>query len=119
MDIHCRHCGEPWDTDELHQEADNRGAPKYENLTPEQRSNEQSEAYKRYRRDYDKVYKEVSADFRKRGCPALGGKCSDTKAHPGIGVLTDLLGDDTDGLASMTEDLMLTDPAPAGWDEVD
>jgi hypothetical protein len=76
MDTRCRNCGEPYEIDYFHDVAEEHGTS----------------------------FEEVRADFSRRGCVAVGGKCSSNKAHPAIGELTDLLGDDIDGLASMLED---------------
>ena len=82
MDVFCRNCGEPVDTDEFHSIAEEQGS----------------------------TYSNVAADFRKRGCVAVyGGKCS--PVDPGdseslsmaerAGIVYDMLGDDMDGAASM------------------
>jgi hypothetical protein len=54
MDIPCRKCGEPWDADSLHEEVEARG---FGHLRGEA---------------YQVEYRKVSADFRKRGCVAVG-----------------------------------------------
>lgn len=79
MDILCPKCGEPWDHDTLHEVAE----------------------------DSDKPYDTVAADFRARGCEALGTKHSAGEAHPVISAVYDMLGDDMDGAASMLEDAEL------------
>lgn len=55
--------------------------------------------------EYQKYYDKVAAQFRKEGCSALGSKCTESKAPEGVGILTDLLGNDMDGLAVMLEDM--------------
>lgn len=88
MDIRCPKCGEPWDFDTLHDAAE----------------------------EQESTYDKVAADFRSRGCAALGwGSCSEpseeTDRHYGLrpqdaaSALYDLLGDDMDGAASMLEDM--------------
>lgn len=80
MDIKCKKCGEPWDIDTLHDVAE----------------------------DDRRTFNDVRQDFQSRGCEALGGKCnSETHAHPAIGALYDILGDDIDGAAAMFEDFNL------------
>lgn len=80
MDIKCKKCGEPWDIDTLHDVAEDDG----------------------------RTFNDVRLDFQNRGCEALGGQCnSETHAHPAIGVLYDILGDDIDGAAAMFEDFNL------------
>lgn len=89
MDIRCRKCGEPWDYDVLHEEAEYRVA---EGTAGE----------------YGAVFSAVRRDFTKSGCAALSAYgpalCSGGTAHPGIGVIYELLGDDIDGAASLLED---------------
>jgi hypothetical protein len=81
MDIACSRCGEPWDTYTFHDVAEEQGI----------------------------TYNEATANFRRRGCEATGwGSCnSETTAHPGIGILAELAGDDIDGLAADLEDFGL------------
>jgi hypothetical protein len=88
MDIYCPRCGEPWDMDELHFEAEDRAA----------------------RGDKDATYESVARDFRRRGCAALGGQCSDspnTDRAEAASILYDMLGDDLDGAAALLEDMGL------------
>jgi hypothetical protein len=88
MDINCRHCGEPWDIYSLHDVWDDKTGKRL-------------------------AYKTASSRFRKYGCPAMEGHqrpCShgpiaSPETLDAIGTLTDLLGEDTDGLAAMLEDL--------------
>jgi hypothetical protein len=54
-----------------------------------------------------KTYTEAAAEFRAVGCEVFETNHSGRRADPGIGVITDLLGDDMDGLASMIEDFDL------------
>jgi len=77
MDMLCPKCAEPWDNDEFHDVA----------------SENQS------------TYSELAADFRRRGCEALGSRHGDGDAHPVIAATYDLLGDDMDGAAAMFEDM--------------
>lgn len=88
MDLYCPKCGEPWDNDCLHEEAEDSG----------------------------RTYQEVSRDFASHGCAALSnaygaGVADDCKASRGnarraeiSAVAFDLMGDDTDGVASMMDD---------------
>lgn len=93
MDVLCRICGEPWDTYTFH------------DVAAEQHI----------------TYQEATANFRKQGCKAIGwghSHCkpqqfADPEAHDGeltaaqkSGILQDLLGDDMDGIAAMTEDMI-------------
>lgn len=85
MDILCRTCGEPWDNDSLHD--------RVTELREEGASNATN-------------YGTVSADFRARGCRALGVNCTPGNvAHPGVDAIYELLGDDMDGAAAMLEDM--------------
>ena len=81
MDIRCRFCGEPFDAYSLH--------------------------------DAGMTYARASALWRRYGCGLFDhawdgrelGACKRSGASPVIGMLTDLMGDDIDGLASELEDL--------------
>lgn len=90
MDIYCSSCGEPWDNDCIHDEAEARGMN----------------------------YRDVSALFRDHGCRVLrsyGGRCSAPSTstdrtfgltrQDAAGALYELLGDDMDGAAAMMEDM--------------
>lgn len=91
MDIRCRHCGEPWELDSLHDAVDERfGFDKSNRPKGE---------------EYTKYYDAIAKEFRRNGCSVFGSKCSGNRAPEGIGILTDLLGDDMDGLACMLEDM--------------
>ena len=80
MDIYCPKCGEPWDTDTFHDIA----------------------------QEQDITFDEAIALFRKNGCSATGwSKCNLTKRTirgEAFTALSELLGDDIDGIASMLED---------------
>lgn len=78
MDIKCRHCGEPWDLDELHD---------VDGHTFDQ-------ARKRFYRDGCLTF----------GTGHSQGSYPNREA---ISMLQDLLGDDVDGLAAMLEDFDL------------
>jgi len=103
MDILCRKCGEPWDMDTLHERTTELIQEKFPNFS--------ERAYKHPQ--YDKTYREVSADFRQRGCIAIVGreckpqkrKEDDLTSGEKAGLLYDLLGDDLDGAASMIDDM--------------
>lgn len=84
MDIYCPKCGEPWDNDELHHEAE----------------------------DNDSDYETVAKNFRRRGCEVFGFQHGDADyevngmpASTAASALYELLGDDMDGAAAMMEDL--------------
>ena len=87
MDIMCRKCGEPWEIDTLHDEA-------------EESDTEFSEVYER---------------FVRNGCEVLGSRCNtpSTETDRTFGLtrqdamdaLIDIMGDDVDGIASEMEDL--------------
>jgi hypothetical protein len=99
LDIYCVKCGEPWDMDSLHEEADARRA-----------NDPESEG-----RPYEEVYAEVRAGFFSDGCIAVGGTCSTPstatdrtyglRPQDASAALSDILGDDTDGIAAMMEDM--------------
>jgi hypothetical protein len=72
MDIFCPICAEPVDNDELHV----------------------------YAKDIDSTYRLVAADYRKRGCTAIGMKHTPNSSSPVAElarVVYDTLGDDMDG----------------------
>ncbi len=97
-DVICPRCGEPWDMDCLHDEAGEHygatyGEPGYVGA------------------DYQKVYQQVSADFRTRGCLALTEAfgpqtCVPVASHSTMvaQAMYELLGDDLDAASVMTED---------------
>lgn len=79
MDLYCKRCGEPWDNDEFHYVAEERGT----------------------------TYSEVASNFRSNGCAAVTGKLCDrvdTERGAIAGAMYDLLGDDMDGAAAMIDD---------------
>lgn len=78
MDLYCPKCSEPWDNDSIHQEVEDRGG--------------------------NATYHAVAAEFRARGCEALGASHGEGQANPYASALYDLLGDDMDGAAAMMED---------------
>ena len=92
-DIFCPRCGEPWDVDSLAEEAAARkeeGAPRA-------------------------TYDEVIVDFRTKGCGetmtayGFGRPCQETPLNPianASKALFELLGNDVDGVANETEDLI-------------
>lgn len=94
MDIYCSKCGEPWDMDCLHEEAEIR--VKALNVPIIKISSEDPV--------YSATYNEVRKDFQKKGCCVLGGKCSNNKASGAISAAYDLMGDDLDGAASILDD---------------
>jgi len=79
MDILCPICAEPVDNDELHS----------------------------YAKEIESTYQAVAADYRKRGCKAIGMKHS-TNSPSAVAaracVVYDILGDDMDGaMAEFTD----------------
>lgn len=83
MDLYCVTCGEPWDNDCLHEEAEAS----------------------------DRSYSEVARDFQRRGCEALVTAYGRQECSPSgsmraaaMGAMFDLLGDDMDGAASIMDD---------------
>lgn len=129
MDLYCPVCGEAWDFDTLHEEAQERyGISPYEQ--PDQNgyyygspnfTKIPNDDYNR--EEYQKIYNQVSAEFRTKGCKALkhitgGESCipvpraeDETDSVYGLtrseaaGALYELLGDDMDGAAAMLDDL--------------
>lgn len=88
MDILCTKCGEPWEIDSLHELiADDKlavaGDPNYE-----------------------QVFSNLYARFRKEGCAVFGIPCSDNVAHPALLSIAEILGDDVDGYASTVDDFL-------------
>ena len=88
MDIKCKHCGEPWDMAELHDMLDET-------------------------KDAVLPFKKARALFYRYGCGAFQNQPAEKCEHEpiesaatlaNIDILQDLMGDDVDGLASMTED---------------
>jgi hypothetical protein len=79
MDLYCPRCAEPWDNDTLHDVAGELGSS----------------------------YRAVAADFRRRGCAALGERCGElapASARAVIAAAYELGGDDMDGAMSDLED---------------
>lgn len=81
MDIYCTRCGEPWDTDVLHEIAD----------------------------EYGITYSQARTKFRLMGCGAVpyASQCEpvDNEITEASRVMFDVLGDDVDGIAAMMEDM--------------
>lgn len=119
MDVYCPRCGEPWDFDSLHDEAQARyGVPFY--VQSGDRYAIDRTPNPAYDSDaYSKVYDLVRKEFQAQGCEAMreafGAHCSepstDTDSTFGLtrqeasAALYDLLGDDMDGAAAMLDDL--------------
>ena len=82
MDIRCPKCGEPWDIDSLHEEADYQG----------------------------RTFKEIRNEFVSKGCGSALGNAEWCDSHANSSAANiaslafDLMGDDVDGVASMLED---------------
>lgn len=87
MDIRCKYCGEPWDVYSLHEMGDYRGSGEF-------------------------TYEQARKRFYRLGCGAFDPgsvKCDGGSYgnHEAVGLLQELLGDDVDGLAALTEDFGL------------
>ncbi len=82
MDIKCKNCGEPWDMDSLHDLVAEGAAVDFE---------------------------DARKAFYREGCGAFGQGCTSVRYGGGsaIEVLQELMGDDIDGLAALTEDFGL------------
>lgn len=94
MDIKCINCGEPWDTETIHEEIAERWEDTGDN------------------EDYQRYYAIVADDFYKRGCPAFyGSKCNtDNLGDKNGEILSELygaFGEDVDAMACMIEDFDL------------
>lgn len=79
MDIYCPRCGEPWDNDTLHDEADERNT----------------------------TYREMQTRFAAKGCAAFDeahNENGDQFRAAASGVLMEMMGDDFDGVAAMMQD---------------
>lgn len=100
-------CGEPWDLDSLH------------DLVSERWYDEHGDKPMPSGKGYEPLFEAARKDFNKRGCEAFGSRHNvgpeqeSTGAFPGIpasvayAALSDLLGDDVDGIESELEDLGL------------
>lgn len=123
MDIYCPKCGEPWEMDSLHEEAQERyGIDYYTNypaygyvaIHDRKKNPEYNED------DYQKVYKEVKRQFQSEGCKtfSFASECTAPNrsemqtdstfgltANEAAAALYDVLGDDMDGAAAMLEDM--------------
>lgn len=95
-DVLCPTCGEPWDLDCLHDEAEAR-VSEQPHLSTEA---------------YSKVFDDVRRDFYARGCAALataygpGSVCTPRRIDRTAAAMAayELCGDDLDGAAAMLED---------------
>lgn len=97
--MRCPKCGEVWDIDTLHDIIDDEN-PDHPWTMENGRTDQPL-----YERDY---FNPKLADFRRRGCASLGARCNpNTTAHPAIGDLMDLMGDDVDGVDALLEDFGL------------
>ena len=98
MDVRCSRCGEPWDTDCLHDEISYRNPQK---PWIDKNGNFLNEVY-------DKYFQPLRREFRLRGCASLtsysSGECTRTPSASIYGELWDFAGDDIDFAASMMED---------------
>lgn len=116
MDLYCPKCGEPWDFDSLHDEAQARYAiPYYVEGTKNKNPAYDEDAYQA-------IYRQVSAKFRTNGCEALSTAFDISHGSPdpddaerdrtygltraeAASALYDILGDDMDGAAAMLDDM--------------
>lgn len=80
MDILCPVCAEPWDSYELHEEAEFRGV------------------------SYTTIYRK----FKREGCAVFGERHSSNKAPAEIAELYNLMGDDVDGAIGLLDDFGFT-----------
>lgn len=110
MDLYCPQCGEPWDIDSLHEEAEARYGLPYYKTRDDQTHGRRNPAW--VEKEYQEVFNRVRAEFQVKGCDALhaiGGHCEPpsewgkTRARLASAAY-DLLGDDIDGAAAMLED---------------
>lgn len=118
MDLYCPVCGEPWDFDSLHDEAQERYGIQYDSGLDFDRTPNPDYISE----DYHKIYEAVSVEFRSIGCKALKSfgsheHCTSKNADPetdrtfgltrseAASAMYDILGDDLDGAAAMLEDL--------------
>jgi hypothetical protein len=108
MNIICPKCGEPWDFDSLHDVAEERyGISYYLDGENFHRSNRvKNPEYNGD--DYDRVFQEVSKEFRSKGCGIVFDKrpCTtvDSDRTAMASAAYEILGDDLDGAASMFDD---------------
>ena len=109
MDMYCTTCGEPWDTDTLHEVIEERMML---GLLPTVKHPGVifGDEYKAYRSAYESNYDIVRKDFYWNGCKAMTGYRSDwceqrnSETANAMSVMIDLMGDDLDGIACMMED---------------
>ncbi len=98
MDVRCSRCGEPWDTECLHDEVSFRNPQKPWKF-----------------KDgtflsgvYDQYFQTMKQEFRLKGCASLTsyttGECTRTPSASIYGELMDFAGDDIDFAAGMMED---------------
>lgn len=115
MDLYCPRCGEPWDTDSLHDRLDELH-PSRPWRVPPHLAPPDCARLARYSRDglvtdqprYERDYlRPLAADFRRRGCPALGTSCTEPDNDRALlaRATYDALGDDMDAAAAMLDDL--------------
>lgn len=115
-DLYCPRCGEPWDLDCLHDEAQHRyGIPYYLGAEPgmyvRPGTLPKNPAYSSD--DYGKTFDAVRRDFQTKGCGlALAGaytsgaecEAQRTGRTAAAAAVLDLLGDDLDGACALMED---------------
>lgn len=129
MDLYCPVCGEAWDFDTLHEEAQERYGVDYYLYDSVSTTGWLTDPRNRHKNpnwnadEYDKYYKKVSAEFRVKGCKALSHITSGQSCIPvprnedttdrtfgltrseAASALYDVLGEDLDGAAAMMEDM--------------
>lgn len=104
MDVRCPKCGEPWEIDSIHDALAERHYA-YKPWETDKKPDPHSLMNPRTgmftdQKIYEKYFHDIYAEFRAVGCNLFNVKHSDTKAHPGISVILEVLGDDIDGAAS-------------------
>ena len=118
MSLYCPRCGEPWDMDCLHDRLDELHPGRPWRVPPHLAPPDCARLAKysrdglvtdqpRYERDY---LHPLAADFRRRGCAALGARCELPQDTPNDRAMYaraayDVLGDDMDAAAAMLDDL--------------
>lgn len=116
MDIYCPTCGEPWEMDSLHEEAQDRYGIEYHLYEPFDSSYQSKKMNPEWNADdYHKVYEQVRSEFQSQGCKALKSfgemdYCKPPESESAkdramfAAAAYDILGDDLDGAAAMLDD---------------
>lgn len=95
MDIRCTTCGEPWDTDTLHDVISEEYDPA---IYTTDGKHDQAK--------YEPLFNAVREQFVRLGCELFGTRHGEVNqdAAEVAGIAMDMMGDDIDGVASMLED---------------